>query len=152
MNQNIKLCFYTNLDSVDIITTNINTNKSYLNIDTLTNILSVELNKKRERNHDNILPFFDLNTSNAILKYNGKIFYKSDQIQIDKLDSTLLEFDVIFRLKGGIFSKILNGITSFFDKVLFNPILYPIRAIWCSNVPYWMQFHSYLLGRIQYKM
>ena len=129
MNQNIKLCFYTNLDSVDIITTNINTNKSYLNIDTLTNILSVELNKKRERNHDNILPFFDLNTSNAILKYNGKIFYKSDQIQIDKLDSTLLEFDVLFRLKGGIFSKILNGITSFFNKVLFNPILYPIRAI-----------------------
>jgi len=129
MNQNIKLCFHTNLDSINIITSSLNTNKSYLDVKTILGILEVELNKKRYNCHYSILPFFDLNLSSALLKYNGKIIYNSDQINLKEYKSDFIELDVIFRLKGGIFSRILNGITSFFNKILFNPILYPIKAI-----------------------
>ena len=129
MNQNIKLCFHTNLDSINIITSSLNTNKSYLDVKTILGILEVELNKKRYNNHDTLLPFFDLNSSNALLKYNGKIVYNSDQIDLRNYEADFIELDVIFRLKGGIFSRILRGIKSFFDKILFNPILYPIRAV-----------------------
>ena len=51
MNQNIKLCFHTNLDSINIITSSLNTNKSYLDVKTILGILEVQLNKKRYNNH-----------------------------------------------------------------------------------------------------
>lgn len=132
MSKNIKLIFHTNLDSINIITYNLpNYKDSNIKVEKLLHILKQEFDSKS--NKESILPIFDTKIDNCLLKYQGKVVYSKQMINLDNSnfenDTQILEFDVFFRIKGGFFKEILNGIIYFFDQILFNPILYPILAI-----------------------
>jgi len=132
MSNNIKILFHTNLDSINTINYDLHKNENInIPVEKLLKILKQQLDYKLKRT--SILPFFDTNIDNCLLKYQGKIMYSTQIINLDISDSEnntpLIELDVFFKLKGGFFQEILDGIIYFFDQILFNPILYPILAI-----------------------
>ena len=135
MSKNIKLLFHTNLDNIKIVNhTLFNYENSFIKVEKILQILKNEFNSKS--NKDSILPIFDTKIDNCLLKYQGKLVYSTQKINLDnsnnsniETDTQILEFDVFFRLKGGFFQEILDGIVYFFDQILFNPILYPLLAV-----------------------
>lgn len=135
MSKNIKLLFHTNLDNIKIINyTLFNYENSFIKVEKILQIFKNEFNSKS--NKDSILPIFDTKIDNCLLKYQGKVVYSTQKINLDnsndsniETDTQILEFDVFFRLKGGFFKEILDGIIYFFDQILFNPILYPLLAV-----------------------
>ena len=132
MSKNIKLLFHTNLDNIKIISYTLsNYENSFIKVEDLLQILKQEFSTKSKKEF--ILPIFDTKIENCLLKYQGKVIYSTQQINLDNLESgintQILEFDVFFRIKGGFFQEILDGIVYFFDQILFNPILYPLLAV-----------------------
>ena len=132
MSNNIKILFHTNLDTISTIVYNVPKDENnYIKVSKLLNILKQQLDYKL--NETSILPFYDINTDNCLLKYQGKLVYSTQRIDLGLLKSEneiiTIELDVFFRLKGGFFQEILDGIVYFFDQILFNPILYPLLAV-----------------------
>ena len=134
MSNNIKLLFHTNLNTISTISYDLPKNENrYIKASQLLHILKQQLDYKLNKN--TILPFFDTNIDNCLLKYQGKVVYSTQRINLEILetesenDILTIEFDVFFRLKGGFFQEILDGIVYFFDQILFNPILYPLLAV-----------------------
>jgi uncharacterized membrane protein YqaE (UPF0057 family) len=128
MTQKLKLLFHTNLDNINNLNCELKTEKPYIEVNEIINILNHQYKKKR--NNNLISQIFDIDISNCLLKHNGRIIYKSQKIPlINHQDVDILEFDVIFPIKGGFFKELLDGLLYFFDEIIFNPILWPIQAI-----------------------
>jgi uncharacterized membrane protein YqaE (UPF0057 family) len=102
-----------------------------------------------------------LQKSNIFLKFESKIIYPDQQINLanQELKSNMeieneiylnentkfIEIDVLPKIKGGIFKAILDGILYFFDEILFNPILFPIKAVFDFFILVFWKIPIYLI-------
>lgn len=118
----VNINFNLNLDNIDTIYTEWNVSKSHIDVNIIYKRLQQEVLARSNR-------FIPINLTNCLFKIGGKIIGYDQKINLDEINNNLIEIDVIVKLKGGFFKEILDGILYFFDKILFDPILYPIQAI-----------------------
>jgi len=127
----IHIIFHIDIDNVHNVHIPFHTHNKTISYETLYQLL--------DAHYPNLIK-----KQKTFLKFERYIIYPDQRIHYGD-SNTFIEIDVIPKIKGGIFKAILDGILYFFDEIIFNPILYPIKAIFDFFILVFWKVPMYLI-------
>jgi len=127
----IHIIFRINIDNIHNVHIPLHTHKNTVSYETLYQLLNAH--------YPNLIQ-----KHKTFLKFERNIIYPDQCIPYGD-SATFIEIDVIPKIKGGIFKAILDGILYFFDEIIFNPILFPIKAVFDFFILVFWKIPIYLI-------